>query len=367
MSRFISNKTVKIDMGNDEHVEVRASIPYEEMEPILAIADENDASTNLKMALPLLRAAIVGWNLKDEDGKVVEFEPAVNGVTLKSDDFTTQVNNALNLLAGTESDTLTIEIPTEETEPDIKTSDVNTYGIKELIGRGSSEFVGSIPNRVHNVALASSKISGSLVAPGETFSFNKTVGDISVYTGFKQSYVIQGNQTVLGDGGGVCQVSTTLFRAALNAGLPIAERRAHSYRVGYYEQGSPIGLDATIYSPTVDLKITNDTPEYILIQAVVDTKAMTLEFEIYGTDDGRIASVTDPVITSQSPAPEPLYIDDPTKPTGYLEQIDYAAAGARVEYDYHVERQGEILIDKKFYSNYRPWQAKYIRGTGPAQ
>ena len=124
---------------------------------------------------------------------------------------------------------------------------VNDLGVKELVGSGYSTYSGSIENRVFNVSHGASKINGVLIPPGETFSFNKTVGDITAATGFKQAYVIKSGRTVLDDGGGICQVSTTLFRAALNAGLPIVNRTAHAYRVGYYEQGFPPGIDATIY------------------------------------------------------------------------------------------------------------------------
>ena len=146
-----------------------------------------------------------------------------------------------------------ILIPAKEANPDYDTADVNDLGIRELIGRGTSKYAGSIASRIHNISVGTSSFDGALVEPGEVFSFNNTVGDVSTYTGYKQSYIIKDGQTVLGDGGGLCQVSTTLFRAAMDAGLPIVERRSHSYRVGYYEQDAKPGLDATVYSPTTDL------------------------------------------------------------------------------------------------------------------
>jgi vancomycin resistance protein YoaR len=193
------------------------------------------------------------------------------------------------------------------------------------------------------------------------------LGDVSVYTGYQQAYIIKGGQTVLGDGGGVCQVSTTFFRAALDAGLPIIERHPHAYRVSYYEQNSKPGFDATVYSPSVDLKVKNDTPAYILIQTKTDIKNATLTFELYGTSDGRVATVSSPYIWDVTPAPPALYIDDPTLPAGQIKQIDFAAAGAKTSFDYKVTRGEEILQQKTFYSNYRPWQARYLRGTKPNQ
>ena len=206
-----------------------------------------------------------------------------------------------------------------------------------------------------------------MVKPGETFSFNQTLGDVSSETGYKQAYVIKNGRTELGDGGGVCQVSTTLFRAALDAGLPITERRAHSYRVSYYEQGSPPGIDATVYEPSPDLKFTNDTPGHILIQSFADSKALTLAFEIYGTSDGRVSTISKPVVSGVTPPPEDLYIDDPTLPAGTVKQIDWKAWGAKVVFDYTVEKNGVTTIDETYVSSYKPWQAIFLRGTGPAQ
>ena len=203
-----------------------------------------------------------------------------------------------------------------------------------------------------------------MVPPNEIFSFNEVLGDVSSYTGYKAAYVIMEGKTVLGDGGGVCQVSTTLFRAVLSAGLPIMERRAHAYRVGYYEQGSSVGLDATVYSPTTDFKFKNDTANYLLIQPTIDNNNYSLIFEIYGTSDGRVATTTKPIISSQIAPADDLYIDDPTLPLGNVKQTEHKAWGAKVSFNYHVERDGQVLIDQKFSSNYRPWQAVYLRGSG---
>ena len=114
-------------------------------------------------------------------------------------------------------------------------TEINTYGIKELVGVGYSRFEGSHAERIHNIRTGSEKLNGMIIKPGETFSFVEALGDISRATGYKQAYIIKEGKTVLGDGGGICQVSSTLFRAALNVGLPIVERNAHAYRVAYYE------------------------------------------------------------------------------------------------------------------------------------
>jgi len=303
------------------------------------------------------------------NGKVEVFIPSKDGIVVDEKELENQLKIILTRIETEteEENEYVIKIPVTVISAKIKNEDVNNLGIKTLLGKGVSYFRGSIPNRVYNINHASSKFKGILVAPGETFSFNSVLGDVSALTGYKSAYVIKEGKTVLGDGGGVCQVSTTLFRAVLKSGLPVVERRAHSYRVGYYEQGSFVGLDATIYHPTTDLKFTNNTPAHILIQSEIDIPNSTLIFEIYGTSDNRIATTTKPIITSSIAPPEDLYIDEPTLPAGKIQQIEHKAWGAKVKFDYLVKRGEEILTKDTFYSNYRPWQAVFLKGTGQTQ
>ena len=166
---------------------------------------------------------------------------------------------------------------------------------------------------------------------------------------------------MLDDGGGVCQDSTTLFRAVLNAGLPVVKRTAHAYRVGYYEQGFPPGLDATVFSPSVDFQFKNDTPSHVLIQAY--TLGNSLYVDLYGTSDGRVSKISTPIVTNQTRPPPELRQDDPTLPKGTVKQVDFSAWGANVTFTRKVERNGEILINETFRSNFRPWQAIFLVGT----
>lgn len=298
-----------------------------------------------------------------EGNRVVAFKQSSPGATIDFAKLTAAVNDATPRIVSGKTKQVVIPLAIKVIEPAVSTEKANKLGIVEEIGTGTSLFAHSIPGRIHNVALAASKISGVLVAPDETFSFDKNLGDVSQYTGYQQAYVIQNGKTVLGDGGGVCQVSTTLFRAALNAGLPIVERTAHAYRVGYYEEDSPPGLDATVYYPTVDLKFKNDTGHYILIVAATDLNNLRLTFTLYGKKDGRQVVLTTPVITSQTPAPPDVYQDDPTLPAGQTKQVDFAAAGANVVFSRTVTRDGKIITQDTYKSNYRPWQAIFLRGT----
>lgn len=257
-----------------------------------------------------------------------------------------------------------ITIPIKPIKPKVTTDSVGHYGIRDLIGEGTSMFQHSAAERIYNVTLAASRVNGVLIAPNEQFSFDKALGDVSSFTGYKQAYVIQDGKTVLGDGGGVCQVSTTFFRALLNAGLPILERHAHAYRVGYYEEGGfQPGIDATVYVPTVDLKFKNDTGNWILVQTIIDPNTLHLTVDLYGISDGRIANVSTPVITDQTPAPDPLYQDDPTLPVGVVKQVDFAAPGAKSTFTRTVTKDGKVLNNDTFVSDYKPWQAVFLRGT----
>ncbi len=326
--------------------------------------DEDAVTELLKPMQNEIQVKPIDAQFTVENGKVTTFKPSSDGKDIDIKKAKKDLREQMIGLASAKTPhDITIAIPIITVEPNITTEKANNLGIDERIGVGTSVFVGSIPNRIYNVTLAATRLNGILVAPGEMFSFAKALGDVSSFTGYKQAYVIQNGRTVLGDGGGVCQVSTTLFRAILNAGLPITERHPHAYRVHYYEEDSLPGIDAAVYIPTVDLKFKNDTKHSILIQSFVDQQSLRLTFELYGTSDGRVTTVSKPVILSQSPAPEPLYQDDPTLPKGEVKQVDFSAPGARVFFTREVKRDGKVILSDRFDSNYRPWQAIFMKGT----
>jgi len=299
---------------------------------------------------------------KFENGKVIEFRKESNGLKILTDKFLPDFDKAVN---GFKNDPANkkVVLNSEIIKPEIKLSDINEYGIEEFIAEGKSDYTHSIPQRIHNVILAASKFNGVLIPKGKTFSFDETIGDISALTGYQPAYVIKEGKTVLGDGGGVCQVSTTLFRAALNAGLPIIERNAHAYRVGYYENDSQPGFDATVYAPTVDLKIKNDTPGYILIETEIDEEKNLLTFKLYGKKDNRRVEISKATVYDVVPALPPKYQDDPTLKKGVTKQVDFAAGGAKAFFSYKVFQGDKSTVDTKFYSNFRPWAAVYLVGT----
>ncbi|MDO8551361.1 MAG: VanW family protein [bacterium] len=298
------------------------------------------------------------------DGKVLNFQKSEDGQRLEKEKAKNLIVGAFARLDQPVGEN-TYELPVEEVKAKVSTDQSNNLGIKEVLGEGESFFTDSISSRVHNIALASSRLHGIVVPPGEVFSFVEHIGEISAATGYKQAYVIRDKQTILEDGGGVCQVSTTMFRAALNAGLPIIERKAHYYRVGFYEQGgySP-GLDATVYPPSPDFKFQNDTSVYLLIQVNLNLESKRLEFVFYGTPDGRKTELTKPVISSKTPPPEPVYIDDPTLPVGETKRRDQSHWGAKVSFKRSVWfADGRLKEEKDFLSSYVPWPEVWLRGT----
>ncbi len=238
-------------------------------------------------------------------------------------------------------------------------------GITELIAVGDSSFGGSSEVRIHNIATAASRFHGIVIPPGGEFSFNRYLGDVSEETGFEQGLIIFGGRTIQGVGGGVCQVSTTVFRAAFNAGFPIPERWPHGYRVGYYEQDIGPGMDATVFYPQVDFRFINNSPYHLLIETYVYRNTKKLEFKFYSTGDGRTVETPEPLVANVIPHPPDRYEENPELPTGKIEQVDWSADGADVLITRLVRRaDGSILFEDRFFSHYLPWQAVYEYGPG---
>lgn len=298
---------------------------------------------------------------KFEDGKVVSFRQEEYGVQVESDKFMKAVEEQVLALENKVKN-INVILPYRIIRPEVTLAESNNFGIEELIAEGISDFSHSIPERIHNIILASSKFNGVLIPKNKQFSFNNTVGDISSLTGYKPAYIIKNGRTVLGDGGGVCQVSTTLFRAALKSGLPITERLSHAYRVSYYENDSKPGFDATVFAPYADLKFKNDTPADILIQTEIDEENNILYFRLYGKKDDRAIEISEPTVYDVVAPPAPLYQDDPTLKRGVIRQTDFSAWGAKSTFHYRVSKKDKVLFEKDFFSSYRPWQAVYLVG-----
>lgn len=238
-----------------------------------------------------------------------------------------------------------------------------SLGIRELIGSQTSYFRGSNAERMTNIQIAAARFHGIFVPPGATFSMGEVLGDVTLDNGFAEAWIIYGGRTIKGVGGGVCQVSTTLFRTAFMAGFPIVERHSHAYRVSYYEQTAtgrdPLlaGMDATVYFPLVDFKFTNDTPYWLLMETYFNATSQSLTWKFYSTSDGRSVTFEASGPRNVTPAPPPLFELNPDLGKNEIKQVDWAADGADVTIVRTVWKNGAVYFTDTFTTHYEPWQA----------
>ncbi len=286
--------------------------------------------------------------------RVVEFKPSREGLRIIYDATVKKTTAAF--LHSQKNDP--IDIITDEVFPEYTTESVNTLGIKEIIGQGVSRFDGSPQNRRHNIKIGADTLNGILIPPGEEFSLVNALGQIDGEHGYLPELVIKGNRTIPEYGGGLCQIGTTLFRGALSSGLPIIERRAHSYRVRYYE---PAGTDCTIYPPHPDCKFFNDTESHILLQTRMTDKD-ELIFEFWGAKDGRKVTQTEPIIYDVTKPPSTLLVETEDIPEGEKKCTERAHDGAKTKFDYKVEYPDGTVKEQSFLSAYKPWRAVCLIG-----
>jgi len=232
-----------------------------------------------------------------ENGRVTQFTPALDGLELNIKESVNLVRSAVQ--SGQSEANLALVYTHSKVA---STAELDRLGIKTLLATGETNFRGSPRNRVFNIGVGAARFNGVLIPAGATFGFNENLGPVGKATGYKPELVIKEHVTTPEYGGGLCQVSTTTFRAAILAGLPIVERSNHAYPVAYY--GAP-GFDATIYpnqrtwKDGTDLKFTNDTPANILIQTRVE--GTKLIFEFWGTSDGREVKIVGPTSFDRKP------------------------------------------------------------------
>jgi len=225
--------------------------------------------------------------------KVIVLAPEQNGEVLDVDIASERILDALSKKEKVVSLTL------KELKAQVREDNLQELGIVELIGRGESDASGSSSSRRTNISVGSSKINGALVAPGEEFSLNKYLVPVDASNGFLPELVIKPGKLVKEYGGGLCQVATTTFRAALYAGLPITERKNHAFAVHYYDWPFPgPGVDATIYPPHPDLRFKNDTGKYILVQTSFSGNRLT--YDLYGTKGARRSEIENPQYVSRN-------------------------------------------------------------------
>ena len=304
----------------------------------------------------------------NDETKQLEIKPdghATIGRSVNAEDSIAAIDSAIH--TGAHNAELVFDI----TNPPVIDSTTGAdLGITELVYAYTSYFRGSTTDRVQNIQTASSRFHGLLIAPGDTLSMSDVLGDITLDNGYAEAMIILGDQTIKGVGGGVCQVSTTLFRTVFYSGLEILERHSHAYRVGYYEQTSGghnqdlAGLDATVFVPIVDFKFRNDTPYWLLMETYVNPSNYSLTWKFYSTRDGRSVDYNSTGLTAIVKAPEPVYRENPDLPQGTKKQVDWAVDGATVTIYRTVTKNGGVLHNDKFYTRYQPWGDVYEYGPG---
>jgi len=290
-------------------------------------------------------------------GEVVPLDERHSGRQADVEKLWSRVRTAF---AGGES---AVQVPIVVVRPDVSRLTAKALQFDNVIAVGESIFWGSEDNRIHNIDHGSRLIDGAIIAPGESFSLNETVGPITEANGFVEGLVIAPTRTEPGVGGGICQVSTTLFRALFWAGLPIDERWQHVYRVGYYELGenSPPGFDAAIWQPRQDLRATNDTPNYILIRREFDALKQTLSFKILGAPIGRQVTLDSSRADIAEPPP-PVVVANPELEPGEVKQTDSAREGMKTVIYRHVALGDQVLFRDQFASLFRAWPERWEVG-----
>ena len=259
----------------------------------------------------------------------------------------------------------TLDLPMVPTDPPVTEANLHQLGIRELVSIGKSDFTGSAAYRIHNIGVGMQLLNGLLIAPGEEFSFNKNIGQINAANGFVEGAAIIQNRTQQEFGGGICQDSTTMFRAAFWAGLPITERWGHSFYISWYDKyalgprGNGPGLDATIFTGGPDLKFINDTGAWLLIQAWSNPKTGVAQIELYGTKPNRTVDLTHKVY-DRVPAPtEPVFVADPKVPQGTIRHTDKARGGMTIDVYRLVVENGVPRPPELFRTRFRPWPNIY--------
>ncbi|GAB4449490.1 MAG: VanW family protein [Chloroflexi bacterium OHK40] len=317
--------------------------------------------TWLAEVAPLLEQSPVEPRLGWSAGAVQISEPGSDGARLDQATALAQITEELWRGQGQ------ITIALTAVPPAIRPETLASLGIVELVAEGRSDFSGSAPYRIQNIRAGAAQMNGVVLAPGEEFSFNKQVGAIDASNGFTEGYAIIQGRTQLEWGGGVCQVSTTVFRAAFWAGVPITERNQHSFRIRWYEVYEPIGMDAAIFTGPggYDLRFVNDTGNWLLLQTQVDLQRTQLTVRLYGTKPDREVIQTGPEITNERPAPtEPRYVPDPDLPPGSIKQTDTRRGGMDVRVGRIVRQNGQVLYRDSFLSRYQPWPDIFALGPG---
>lgn len=301
-----------------------------------------------------------------ENGKAKEFQVGQAGERLDAATTTAILAQLLENYSRGLSAAAPVPLAVEKSEPKMNLANINNLGITGIFGAGTSTFYDSHTNRIKNIAHAVERLNGTLIAPGEEFSAIKYAGPFTSENGYLPEEVIKGKKIEKEIGGGMCQIGTTLFRMAMNSGMPITERTNHSLVVHYYADpvnGNP-GTDATVYEPILDFKFLNDTGNYLLLQTEISYKKQRLTFTLWGKPDGRSGSFNRPLVSRWIPAGSPIDIYSADLKPGER-KCQNAFRGAVASFTYTRFTTSSEKIDRVFTSVYRPLPKICLVGVDP--
>ncbi|GAB4424967.1 MAG: hypothetical protein OHK0015_04460 [Chloroflexi bacterium OHK40] len=231
----------------------------------------------------------------------------------------------------------------------------------ELLGQATTGFNTSSSERVINIGRATAIVDSIMVPAGAEFSFIAS-GDFSEANGFVEGYAIVGGRLERVLGGGLCQVSTTLFRAVSNAGLEVTRRVGHSHIVYFYE--NILGFDATVFTPSVDFRWRNDTAGPVYIVGITDVGSARLTFQLYGLADGRSVRYEGPFERNWTQPGTPIWQFDPALPRGAVRQLVHGRPGVDVTYNRIVAFADGRTRTDRYFTRYTPWEDFYAYGPG---
>jgi vancomycin resistance protein YoaR len=292
------------------------------------------------------------------DGRSISVTPSKEGIAIEWNSLLATLRRV-----SLEPDHRYVPIPTTATTPKLTTADAKALGKTREVASFETYFSPTNTARAHNIQQVAALLDGHVVKPGEVFSFNHAVGPTTRAAGFDEAPIIVGGALQPGVGGGICQVSTTLFNAVFFAGLPVVERKPHSFFIDHY----PIGRDATVSQGEVDFKFRNDTDQLLVINAAATDHSVRVSLAAPNAWDRTVAYRLLPAhdyVAPHSTAQNPRRLRDPSLAPGTVSALEPGIEGRTVRIERTVTRKdGKPLFADAFDSVYAP--KDYIIRVGP--
>lgn len=345
----ISGNKLIITAGQDGNV-----VKYEELKNLILERMENENYSTDSIEIPVEEGKAEAIDIDQIHSEI--YKEAVNAsystnpykITASSNgvDFAISVSEAKALINGQSSE---YTIPLKVIYPSITTDSIGAEAFPDLLASYTTSYATSNSNRSNNIALAASKLDGTVIMPGETFSYNETIGKRTVAAGFKEAGAYSNGQVVTEVGGGICQVSSTLYNAALRVNLEIVSRKNHNFQVSYV----PIGTDATVSWEQPDFKFKNNRNYAIRIKATTSNKKITIQ--IYGLKQDDDYEVEIELQKTGTIEYKTTYTTDTSLKKGQSKVIQKGSNGA-TSITYKILKKNGVVVSKEVISKdkYQP-------------